>query len=290
MIRSKTPSGDLEQDVLYAVRRQLAIKELELAKVKQQLSNLVNETWRKNLQVAHLKKEMSEQSQMLKPSSRRGNDNNQAVEPQSVMVQDKEERPDPDSDGAAFGLAQLAPYLLTRIASHVSLLDLSALSRCCRQLRRVLWDSDESGWQRRLREVFPKVPSSISNKSSREQLEWMRKNPVCSECGDPLESSAERRILGMRLCSKNECFREATMDHSEASKFFAMSSDDLKQLQSETGREGVKLYKRAEIRTAALNKFGGHEGLAHRLRVMEKQKMLLSLSKLGHVTSRPKNE
>lgn len=52
--RGSQPSyvGD---DVLFMVRRQLALKELELSKVKSQLSNLANEAWKKNLQVAELK-------------------------------------------------------------------------------------------------------------------------------------------------------------------------------------------------------------------------------------------
>jgi hypothetical protein len=284
LISTKSSSADLEQDVLYAVRRQLAIKELELAKVKQQLSNLVNETWRKNLQVAHLKKEMSEQ--LLRPGgAERGNDNNRA--PVATVEQSADVSV---SDTSLRGLPELSHALLARIASFLSLVDLSALSQCSKPLRSVVWNGDEAGWQRRLRQVFSKGPIPSNIKSSREQLEWIRKHPVCNECGEALDRGAERRVLGMRLCLKGECLREATMDHSEASKFFAMSADDLKDLLSETRLDGVTVYRRADVRTAALNKFGGHEGLAHRLRVMEKQKMLLSLSKLGHVTSRPKNE
>ncbi len=293
MIRTKvvsSSSADLEQDALYAVRRQLAIKELELAKVKQQLSNLVNETWRKNLQVAHLKKEMTMQQQQQQgevgqpqpvatalplANLEGGNDNN---------VQSSPEKGSHQAELVVAGglLGKLTVSLVVRVASFLSLMDLSSLSRCSKSLRNVLWFGDEVGWQRRLRCMAGRLVVSGSQ-SAREQLEWLRKHPVCFECGASIVD-VPVRLLGMELCSKSECLREATMDHLEASRFFAMTAEDLKGLRCQVESNGLKVYKRSDVRSAALNKFGGHEGLAHRLRVLEKQKMLLSLSKLGKVT------
>ncbi len=275
LMRSQSSSlngSDMDQDVLFAVRRQLAMKELELAKVKQQLANLVNESWRKNLQVAQLKKEMDVQRL------------------QNGVVAEKNVNKSGVNDDNALLIVRKSDFeclnvdLVRRIAMWLSLSDLSSLSRTSKQMRSAVWE-DESGWQMRAAAIL------MANCSSGEEFKTVLfERARCSVCKAELAKGGVKQMLDVRLCLKSECFKEAFVGFDEGNQEFALSADDVKGLPCFVDERHVCMYKRNDVKNLAFAKYGGSEGITNRLRLIQKQKRLLSLSRFGHVTSRVKTE
>jgi hypothetical protein len=316
-------SGDMESEVLYAVRRQLALRELELTRVKTQLANLVNETWKKNLQVAQLKRDLSARQtveELARPVAvaaavaAPGNNNNVAVNvtvpkvsprvhplPQPLPLQ-----PQPLAQAVADPTATVTTPkprsflglnmdVLRKIAALLSVGDLSALCQTSRLARRLLWD-DEVVWKALLmarippRAIVPVSVTAAAPGSAREQLRLMYSQFVCQGCGALLPFGPSDNFwwekLDLPLCRRPECFQAAVISVSDAGSQFALTPDDLSGFKFEMSGT-MPVYRRREVVRASRRKFGGSEGLAARLRSLAKQKQLILLSRLGPLTTRP---
>lgn len=308
-------SGELDNDVLYALRRQLASKELELNKVKTQLANLVNESWRKNLQVAHLKKELSEHQQLVRDeiynsstsvstivvSNSSNNSNNDAavatvaapvVAVASPVVTVKLATTPTFSQRSFLGLNL---DVLRKILRLVSVADLGSLAQTSRQATELL-RKEEQVWKWHLmarippRGIVPVAVVAAAPENSREQLRLMHRQYLCHGCGTLLpfgpSDTAWWDRLELPLCRRAECFQAATVTAPEALSTYALSTADLRPLQSAMSG-AVQVWRRRDAVRVAYAKYGGGEGLASRLRSLAKQRQLIALSRLGPVTTRP---
>ena len=323
--RMMTQSSEMESEVLYAVRRQLALRELELTRVKSQLANLVNETWKKNLQVAQLKRDLNnkqnaeEVRRQTQPPATANDNNTVQVEavasvvhplphplpPQPLPLPQATSEPSvtaaaPPPAAAATVAARsflgLNMDVLRKIASLLSVSQVSALCQTSRAARDLLWN-DEVVWRALLMARIPAprgiVPASVAAAaphSSREQLRLLYAQFLCHGCGallpfGPPDNFAWEK-LEMPLCRKPECFHAATVTAVDAVAQYALTTEELSRFKFELSGT-VPVYRRRDIVQASHRKFGGSDGLGARLRSLAKQKQLVLLSRLGHITTRP---
>ena len=313
-LSSSSSQSYVGDDVLFMVRRQLALKELELSKVKSQLSNLANEAWKKNLQVAELKKTRSEDntenSDLLK----------EKLHQSDVMIQQlttelqrlragrlkqieeldeerKKREAEKVSQKAETRLHETSPLLslddnvLFSVLALLELPDLSSLSRCSKNARRRVFDNDNI-WKLMIRRYTGRagVPFKDFEDNPPHQMRLLLEKYVCVGCQTLLPFGPSNKTayekLRIPLCRKEECFESATVSLEDCKNELALDEQDLNKFASHKV-SGKVVFAKRDVKREAYRKYGGKNGLMMRLRSRAKQRQLLRLSKFHAIKTRP---
>ena len=304
MLRNSSGSASSSDNdlIIQALKRQLALRDMELHKVRTQLANLVNENWRKNLQVAQLKNGV-DLKESLKSVSRREESQveteealqalmataSMSVEETRVSSPRLVASPSLRIGQQCFGL----PLDLVRlILSQVSVSDIASLMQTSRINHQIV-SNDDKLWNRLLMSFIPPknaVPINVVSVSplASLQLKALLERFVCAGCGEFLPYGPSNQlvwqILGVPLCNSDDCLERATITADEAKLELLLDSNDLEKLRF---LDSPGLYGRRDARLASHDKYGGARGLDLRKRALYKQQQLRTLSRFKRVTTRP---
>lgn len=261
-----------DNELLNALRRQLALKEVELVKVKNQLANVVNETWRKNLQVAQLKKDITESASAMKtelgshPLVSKGlrdsdnittdsssNDNNVAVivgsepvdaaaalslQPEALITHDYAMADDSTQERRF--LLGLSLDVMRKVLALVSIKDLASLMLVNKQSNDIIANDDLLWRIHLMRRIPPRgvVPEAVrrATSSSKEQLRLLFEEFICAGCGALLpfgpSDNTAWQLLHLPVCRRPECFQMATVSKEDAQQVYALYDVDLSTMRS----------------------------------------------------------
>lgn len=281
---------DNDSELVQALRRQLASRELELTKVKLQLHSIVNETWRKNLAVAELRsKSLLQVAEAAAAAARRA-----AAAPwddvaadastppqQSPPPQQQESRLDTVTahEEVAPCLALLPRSVLDRIVGYLGVPALGAMARCCRTLRDVVAAS--SAWQSRLESLLGgrALPARLAGSHPRDQVRHVLECGSCQACGS-LEIAVD--AASVRCCASRACLDALTLMPLDAADLYLLDTAEVHMLPVVVD---VRVSRKA-AEAVALAKYGSARALDAKRRMLDKKRRLLSLRSLGTIKSR----